>query len=370
MRMRLAIRLFIFAPFALVGLACGLTGQLADQNDQPLNANQAGPGSSNDDIPSIEDTIPGPAVLSLDDASLYQYRDKNFATTMQMEYEGSTSGFVTIEGIWVANSPPDWSFTFDTSLPLWQGFVPFTYASTGGLLYGNTPVSGCYLETDDLENPFDDYFIDENYLTGEVPLVESGVIVNGAVTDRYQVTHENQMNEEESAFYDFIFTDSTGSVYVDRISKVIVRFDQSGTGLDRSSLDGGGQEIQSDFQLDFSLTNSAGQFTVPDGCDDASLDDEFDFGDAGDIPFPVMEDAYNITAVFGLYSYETEYNTDQVVEFYLQELPALGWALSGDPDTDSPSFYINFLKDGEELQILVSEGEQPGTTYILITHFN
>ncbi len=319
-----------------------------------------GPSEAGDvqlDAPDAEDTVPGPYVLNLDDPGLYQYRDKNFSTHMNLEYEGSTTGFVDIRGDWFAGAPPSYRFTFDTSISFWGGVVPFTYVGLDDALYLVVEQGGCSAEAGNLENPYDDYFINGNYLTGEATLVESGVMINGTVTDRYEVTHENLLADEGSAFYDFEFVDTRGSVYVDRVSQVIVRIDQAGTGLDSSQDGDGSGEIDLTFQLDFEFIDHSSDLALPEDCEIAEADpaaEEFR-GVPADIPFPVLDDASNVSiqADMGIYEYDTMVDLDEIAAFYTDELIALGYTLDYDL-VMAPTALLQFSSDQGNMTVSVT----------------
>ena len=48
------------------------------------------------------------------------------------------------------------------------------------------------------------------------------------------------------------------------------------------------------------------------------------------IPFPTMDDAADAEDFFGLYSYVTAYSVQEIVEFYQEELTAMGMTLSSE----------------------------------------
>ena len=356
--LRLVVSLILLAVF---GIACGSPTRAIDQRNgesvvPPSSVSDVGSGDGGQ--PSDEDALPGPSVLDLDDPSLYAYRDMNFSTRMVFEFESAeSSGYAYINGVWVAGSPPSYTYSFDTTLALWEGFVPIEYANLAGIQYGYSPGSECFIDTADYDNPYDDYYMDENYLTGEAPLVESGVMVNGVATDRYEITHENELNREDSALYDFIAVDTVGSVYVDRLNGVIVRFEQFGLGLDRSD-SSEGQEIDYSLQVDFELLESGLPVAMPEGCGGEEIMDEgFDLGgSAEDIPLPITDDATNIGGAFGLYGYDTNYALEEIVEFYLAEMPPLGYSL----DTDlvsAPTALLQFSNEHGTVVISIGEGE-------------
>ena len=341
--------------FAVFISSCTGSEQALDQNAEAANSASESPA-----VPNVDDTVAGPSVLNLDDPGLYQYRDKDFSTSMRFEYEGESSGNVTIDGEWYAGATPGYSFTFDTSLSMWADVVPFTYIGMNGVQYLLASYTGCSAETEDLENPYDDYFINGPYLTGDVPLVESGIEINGTIVDRYEVTHENQGSDEGSAFYDFEFLDTQGSVYVDRVSGAIVRLEQTGAGVDNSMDSESPQEVDIDFQLDFVLNPDRPDLVLPENCesvDPGSMAEE-PAGVSADVPLPILDDAMNIStqADLGIYEYDTLYDFDAIVSFYHDELVALGYAVDNEL-AFSPTALLQYSTDQESVVVSVNENK-------------
>lgn len=345
----------IILLFTMINSSCGAFGQLIDQNNNNTQVDAGLPDSPAIDIPAVEDTVPGPSILDLDDPSLYQYRDKNFSTNWRIEFEGDSSGFINISGDWFAGSPSNYRFTFDTTLLLWEGVVPFTYLGVNDTVYLVAPF-GCSDETGEVENPFDEAIFNGNYLTEEATLAESGIVVNGTVVDRYEIAQMNVIDNGGSAIYDYGFVDSSGSVYVDRISQVIVRIEQTGTGIDANL----GQEIKLTTTIDFLLNNNNAKVVLPGSCE--SVEPEAIPEDSGgvptDIPFPIMDDARNILGQsdFGIYGYDTLYDLDEILSFYREEMTALGYSLDFEL-VDASSALLQFSNDQGEVIVTVGENE-------------
>lgn len=352
--------------FTIINLSCGFFGQSIDQNNNNSQVDAELPDSPVKDIPAVEDTVPGPSILDLDDPSLYQYRDKNFSTHLRIEFEGDSSGFVDISGDWFAGSPSNYRFTFDTTLPLWEGVVPFTYNGVNDAVYLVAPY-GCSDETGEVENPFDEAIFIGNYLTGEAPLAENGIMVNGTVVDRYDITQMNVLDNEESAIFDFSFVDSSGSVYVDRISQVIVRIEQAGTGIDTNIENEGAQAINLTIRIDFLLNNNIAAVVLPEACEsgEPGAISEDSGGVPTDIPFPIMDDARNISAQsgIGIYGYDTLYDFDEIVSFYKEEMTALGFSLDSDL-VAAPSALLQFSNDQGTVIVTVGENEDAAGFFV------
>lgn len=360
-------RLFPLVVFVTIGLSCGLISDVIDQIDQVSDEVVVPDFDLESDQLFSDDSQIGPDMLNLDDPALYQYRDKNFTTNTVFEFDSSAgTGFVFIDGSWAAGSPPSSTFSFDTTLELFAGFAPIEFTNQEGVLYTYSDFSGCFVEEIDFDDPFDGYYMDDNYLTGEAPLLEDGVVVNGMTTDRYAITHENELNKEDSALYDFIATDTVGSVYVDRASGVIVRFKQNGQGLDRSG-SSEGIDIEYSLQVDFVLMDNAPSIGLPEGCEEGDVEsDDFGGGSGVEIPWPIMDDARNATGAFGLYGYETDYSFEEVVEFYREEMSLLGFELESEL-VAAPTALLEFADESGSLVITMGQVEAgSGVTVAII----
>ena len=67
--------------------------------------------------------------------------------------------------------------------------------------------------------------------------------------------------------------------------------------------------------------------------------------ETGDLPFPFVEDAYEIEDFFGTYTYLTNMPFDEVAEFYRTEMDNLGYGLEAKVNTGD-SFVFSFVKEG------------------------
>jgi len=192
-------------------------------------------------------------------------------------------------------------------------------------------------------------------ITGQAPRVESGIDVNGFVTDKYELTSENLVTDDEliSAF-----------VYVARSGGFITLFelqgrakiDFQGLGLDPS------QVADPDQLADFTradnyipLEDGSLNIAIPASCNQPGLVDEF----------PMMEGSIASSSGPEFLFYQIEKPAAEVADFYRAEMPGRGWALTEDTTVDrvetasgstGPVVTLVFTKDGRNFIVKVDGG--------------
>ena len=92
--------------------------------------------------------------------------------------------------------------------------------------------------------------------------------------------------------------------------------------------------------------------TPPENCGGAAAD------------IPVMKDATEKTSVGDMIMYKTASKVADVVEFYKQQMPAKGWKLEGEPEVTDESATMQFSKDAQTAQVMVSVDQ--GKTQVVI----
>jgi hypothetical protein len=74
------------------------------------------------------------------------------------------------------------------------------------------------------------------------------------------------------------------------------------------------------------------------------------------LPFPVVEDAYDIEDFFGTYTYLTDMSVDQVTDFYRTEMEAAGYVTSAEAIVANGTIF-NFKKKGSIVTMNVFEND-------------
>jgi hypothetical protein len=172
-------------------------------------------------------------------------------------------------------------------------------------------------------------------ITGQAPRVESGIEVNGFVSDKYELTSENMFEEDEliSAF-----------VYVARDGGFITLFEmqeRSNTnyqGLDPNQF----TDITTAYNY-IPVEDGSLDISIPAGCDNQA-------GLAGE--FPVMDGATATSLVTkpGEVFYQIEKPLTEVLDFYRAEMPNRGWTLTEDAVVGSFATLV-FSKDGKYVEV-------------------
>ena len=81
---------------------------------------------------------------------------------------------------------------------------------------------------------------------------------------------------------------------------------------------------------------------------------------------PVMPDATGRTAFGAMVSYETPSDMATVADFYMDQMPAQGWAFEEGSSTITDQFsMLNFVKEGEQSSIVLSPGDSGGTAVVI-----
>lgn len=193
-------------------------------------------------------------------------------------------------------------------------------------------------------------------LTGQATRVESGIEINGFVTDKYELTGENLVTDDEltSAF-----------VYVARNGGFITLFELQG----RAKIDFKGLGI-TPYQL--ADPNQLADFSRADNyipVEDGSLDIAIPVGcgnQAGPVSeFPVMDGAIGSQISSQSVFYQIKKPAVEVADFYRVEMPNLSWVLTEDTvvervvtgnSSTGPIFTLVFSKDGKDIIVKIDGG--------------
>lgn len=173
---------------------------------------------------------------------------------------------------------------------------------------------------------------------------------------------------------DVTFDNLSGQAWVAADGNYVVKYIFEAQGYSDSSTSGPGLFDTGNVTYEYNLTeiNADFEITVPEeALSSQSLDlggmagggaagGDSGGGDnaaAGDMP--TMPDATELTSMAGFTSYYTAAGVSQVVEFYRQELPALGWTEDESAGfSDDTTGLLSFENDGNMMMLTISaEGE-------------
>ncbi len=366
--------IFFLTILVLASLACGLSGaggddSAPDEQSTPAPTSVPAASSTPEDPTPTEpapvasdptavpeeptplpepteappiDSNPGPEVIDLGADAYLTTESSNSIRQVYLEYSGAgPDGNPLTVGM---------SFTYKKqTLPeeashiiigSQTGDIEETVESAiiGEQAYTYFAEAGCFsFPVEDMQSSLADEFPEfDTLLINEATLAESGVTINGIVTDRYTLTAGNLNPEDESASPDIELVE--GSVYLAQDGGYITRFHLEGATTNASDFGDFAPEteVQVTLTYDFIPTAEALNIAPPAGCEDQASEES---------EFPMLDDAYQIiTSPDGLF-YQTNYLLEKVLTFYREEMPALGWELISDTSIGSFTELI-FTKDG------------------------
>ncbi len=189
-------------------------------------------------------------------------------------------------------------------------------------------------------------------LTGQATRVESGIEVNGFVTDKYELSSENFVKDSGEG------SGEVGSafVYVARDGGFITLFEAQGQdkidsfGFDPNQF----TEVTSAFNF-IPVEDGSLEIANPAACTDPA-------GSAGE--FPVMDGATNLSTSAGQVSYQIEKPRSEVADFYRAEMPKEGWVLTKEGTLIGIS--LVFTKDGKNVEVTVASNSDT-SSFVAIT---
>lgn len=185
-------------------------------------------------------------------------------------------------------------------------------------------------------------------ITGQAPRVESGIEVNGFVTDKYELTSENMFSDDEliSAF-----------VYVARDGGFITLFDMQG--LSKTDYQG------LDPNQFTNVTTAYNYIPVEDGSLDIAIPVECNNPGGLTGEFPVMDGATNLNKSPEFVTYQIEKPRSEVADFYRAEMPNRGWTLTD--EGIGGGVFLVFTKDGKNVRVTVAGNGDDTSASVAIT---
>lgn len=346
----------------------------ADNSTSATNSNDTSTDTSTDNTEeSTESNTNTDSVVATDGDRAFNFRRANAALGEVNSYratvmlssnstEAEADTFSLEMELLVTTNPPASSFSFtnfdmgfgDEEFDL-SGFGAMTVVQVEGKTYTNLPGLGCTTSEGMDESMMEgavtrpDELIDDLNSEG-VTLVESGVTVNGIVTDHYHF--------DETAIQDNDASLSTvsGDIYVAQQEEFIVRFVIDGQGAIGDFAD----ETVSDlsvFHMEFNVfdVNSNITITAPTECSTAAASSDF----------PMLDDAFDVTTFAGVITYKTNTTVSDAAAFYKDALTADGWTVSFEYSDDTTATMM-LTKDSKNLTVLVTEDTVSGGNLVSI----
>lgn len=185
-------------------------------------------------------------------------------------------------------------------------------------------------------------------ITGHAQRVESGIDVNGFVTDKYALTSEN-MNADDELMGAF--------VYVVRDGGFITLFEMQG----RSKTDYQGLDPNQFTDI----TTAYDYIPVEDGSLDIAIPVECNNPAGLTSEFPVMDGATNLNKSPEFVTYQIEKPRSEVANFYRAEMPNRGWTLTD--EGIGGGIFLVFTKDGKNVRVTVAGNSSDTSASVAIT---
>lgn len=184
----------------------------------------------------------------------------------------------------------------------------------------------------------------------DVQTVDSDVIMNGIETSEFHFD-ENALNWPDT---DTGSWSIDGDVFVEKKRGLVRRAAMTVVG--QGDLLGDGRVLDGTYDIVIDVreaqTNEAP--SIPVACGE-------------DIRYPILADAYDITAIEDLLTFKSRLPLVDVANFYLAEMPAAGWQLSSEPDIFEDLAILNFENDGAQMMITVDYDGDLGASTVLIS---
>ena len=338
--------LLALAALTLVTLACslmsGLGGDAGDSGDSG-NAPLSAPAT---EAPAVaQDAEAGPETIDLSNPALYANDAySTYKMNMALNYDGvDTSG-----------SPKSFDLVFNIehqaqpkaqriSMVGEDAMESIEFVVLGDQAVSVFPGMGCSVfPASSMQDQSPEGSIPDvnGLLTGQAKRVETGVNIEGVVTDRYEFTSENMADPGSSETPKV----SNGSVYVAQDGGYIVRIEMNGTVNTAEN----GFDLNTETQVSLNYTF----IPVEDGSLNIVPPAECAEQLAGGSDYPVMDGASGLVSMQDTVFYTVNASLDEVLNFYRTKMAEDGWTLTNDVGGGTVSFAtLEFSKDVESVEV-------------------
>ena len=181
-------------------------------------------------------------------------------------------------------------------------------------------------------------------------LVKRGEMVNGIKTDHYRLKNVSMA--------EMTVVTEQGDIWIAQNGGFIVKFvgDGQGDAVMFSSADNISGKMH--WEYDLLDVNKVGNIPLPESCQQA---EEQGMGE-----MPVPDNATEVSQFGPMLTYNSPDTPDIVAEYFRLEMEALGYTLSEDTSF-AGMFMYTFTKDGENVSVIITEGNPSGTSVIVTT---
>jgi hypothetical protein len=231
---------------------------------------------------------------------------------------------------------------------------PMEMVETGGSFYLYSDEFGCMsARSGESFNPMDDLLNDVDDLLGEAQRVYPDEVINGMDTYVYEITEENIVPDTTTDLQ--IEELTTAKVYVSKEYDTVVRVYMEGYGRSDVLTEDETAEGTVIYDVNFYDLDAAFTIEAPEGCGGAA---------GGETPYPVPEDSdvSIVMQVEGIFAYETSMSPADVLAFYEEELPALGYTINASSAFGDAATMELTGPDGESIIAFFATAEGQPTT--------
>ncbi len=345
-----------------VVLLAALTLSLACQVSDLLNPpSEPGTQSADFDTPPSAATQSARARLNLDNPALFQSPDGEYWGRIEYAFTSDPgaspyASHALVETQTTPGPPPASKLTLRVTENGLERV--FQSADIDGQNYFTAGIGDCLSMPDEQpQDLFGDVFDIGAILTGEAEIIESGVSVNGELTDRYALT---RVNSAAAADPSEMVTIQSGDVYVSRELGIAVRVTLVATGFAKPNEFSVPVPGAITYIYDVFPNSPVGTIAPPQGCDEEQVQDtpqpEDTLSPPGTIhlnELPRPADAYDVADYGPVLLYYTHMTVEEVAAFYTTEMPALDWTLTSGAVTDDGAA-LTFQSNGMTITIAVA----------------
>ncbi len=319
MHKRLFVVLLVLGVAALACSGVSLPGSGETTGTDTSGESGGAPAATGGDSPN-------PQQLNLDDPALYE-ETSSPAYEVRMDFNFTATnpdGSQYFRQVLVSGQrnqlPPRSYFRFEPNdLSIAGGLEWLEVADIEETDYLYSPSFGCIVTGNpEQDNPYNAMMDTGGLLHGTAQRVETGVTINGVVTDHYAITMDNV--DLTTVAGGEVRSLEEGALYISQTDGAIIRLVLNGRGV--SEVLTNDRTFEGDVRYQWDVIPASQPFDIQPPADCPPP------GAEGAAPYPTLPDARNLTSLPGLMTYDTDMTLDVAIEFYKTEMAALGYTLT------------------------------------------
>ena len=315
-------------------MACQVTQRIAQPSGAPVIPGVPD-GPTSEAAPVEVEFGSGPFSLEYPTVALSDLT--SYKATLSLSFDGTRAG-----------QPSQWSHTYvmlasldpavrQVTLESQGGFpAPIILVEQNGINYAVQDGNGCSASATAAESSLSTTWEPAGFLSGIVGAEAAGSeTVNGVETDQFTF--------DERALGEVGFTQSTGQVWVASDKGYVVRYLLTTT----AGTDYFGEGIDGTLTWEYNLTDIDQPVTIerPTGCTGGLVD------------APLMPAALGVRQEPGYTSYSTAGSIQDGLAFYQEQLPGLGWEITGEPSVADTLGWVSFVQGDQQLSVIVTSSD-------------